>query len=106
MSYLRIETNRKIPYRVQFIKSASHFLSELLGQPEESIMISIHDEHDMRYGLSSEGAAFVQLKCEHLPLDTEVFTEALSEYIQTNLKISPNRIFFDYSELVYHKELV
>ena len=99
MPYLKIETNRKIPYRMQFIKSATHHLSEILNAPEAKIMVSVQDEHEMRFGLCSDGAAYVQLKCVDLPEDCQKIVDLVSSFVEQSLKIPQERIYVECENL-------
>jgi phenylpyruvate tautomerase len=99
MPYFKIETNRKVPYRVQFTKSASHLLSELLNKPEKYVMISLQDEHEIRFGGSSEPAAFVQIKSIGLPENCEFLLSAVTNFIVDNLSIPKDRIYIECENL-------
>lgn len=99
MPYFKIETNRKVPYRVQFTKSASHLLSELLNKPEKFVMISMHDEHEIRFGGSTEPAAYIQIKSIGLPEDCDEFMLSVTSFIEENLSIPRDRIYIECENL-------
>ena len=99
MPYFKIETNRKVPYRVQFTKSASYLLSELLNKPEKFVMISLQDEHEIRFGGSADAAAYVQIKSIGLPEDCGEFMKSVTEFVAESLNIPQDRIYIECENL-------
>ena len=103
MPYCKIETNRKVPYRVQFTKAASYLLSDVLQKQEKYVMVSLQDEHEIRFGTTSEAAAFVQIKSVGLPDNCTRVIEEFTQFIVDNLSIPKDRIYIECENLQRHR---
>ncbi|MFP4663294.1 MAG: phenylpyruvate tautomerase MIF-related protein [Bacteroidales bacterium] len=97
MPYFSLETNQKIDARVQYTKDATNFIAELLDKPEKFIMISLKEQHEMRFAGSTDATAFVQLKSIGLPDEKDKLIKAICEFTEAHTGIKKERI---YTELI------
>ncbi|HKK68941.1 MAG TPA: phenylpyruvate tautomerase MIF-related protein [Bacteroidales bacterium] len=100
MPYFSLETNRKIDAKVQFTKAATDFISGLLEKPSKFIMISLKDQHEMRFAGSTDATAFIQLRSIGLPDDNERLISEICRFTEKEINIPAERI---YVELIYLK---
>jgi phenylpyruvate tautomerase PptA (4-oxalocrotonate tautomerase family) len=102
MPYFNIETNAIIDESStqDLTKKFSVFVSEMLGKPEQYVMISIRTEANLIFGGSDQLAAFVQLKSIGLPKERcAEFSEKICIIIDSELGIPKDRIFIDFHDL-------
>ena len=92
MSYVKIETNRSIPYKMQFVSSTTHFISNLLCEDDKEVMISIHDNKEMYLAKRKDATAFIQLKCNKLPEECNQIIKSLESYLESSLRVKKERI--------------
>ncbi len=72
MPLFKIETTEEPQYqnKSNILKLASEFISEMLGKPEQYVMVSLETKKDMMFAGSVDPNAFVTLKSIGLPVDT------------------------------------
>lgn len=105
MPYFSIETNQAVDdsSRPDLLKKTSAFVSDLLGKPEQYVMISIEPKTAMAFGGSGQPAAFVRLKSIGLPEERcSEFSEKICGFLQKELGISKDRVFIDFKNLKGH----
>ena len=102
MPYLTIETNKKIKenQKNKILYEATDLISNILNKPKKWVMISIKDNISMCFGNTGEDTAYIELKS--IKLDKEkckFFLERLSNFIEENLNIKPERIYIHFIDL-------
>ena len=100
MPYLSIQTNQPLneSETQQLTQKASHVVAEILGKPESYVMIAIQAGTPMSFAGTNEPAAYVQLKSLGLPeSSTADFSQAICNLVNTELKISTDRIYIEFS---------
>ena len=100
MPYLSIQTNQSLDESMtqQLIKKASHTVAEILGKPESYVMIALQADTPMSFAGSVDPAAYVQLKSLGLPeTATTDLSQAICSLIISELNISPDRIYIEFS---------
>jgi phenylpyruvate tautomerase PptA (4-oxalocrotonate tautomerase family) len=95
MPYFSLQTNRKIDAKVQFTKAATDFVSELLGKPEKFIMISLKEQHEMRFAGSTDATAFIQLKSIGLPDNKEKLINEICRFTEKEISIPAERVYVE-----------
>jgi phenylpyruvate tautomerase PptA (4-oxalocrotonate tautomerase family) len=102
MPFFKIETNRQADdtTTVDLLKNASVFVSQMLGKPEQFVMVSIETDKRMMFGGDGEPAAFVQLKSIGLPVDRcAEFSGKICQFLNDELGIQPDRVFIDFKDV-------
>lgn len=102
MPYVSIRTNQAIDDSSQqeSMKKFSAFIAELLGKPEQYVMISIRAGVPLIFGGTDAPTAFVELKSIGLPRDRcGEFAAKISDFVQAELGPPPDRVFIDFKEL-------
>ncbi|NNG01238.1 MAG: hypothetical protein HKM93_17740 [Desulfobacteraceae bacterium] len=102
MPYFSIETNKVMTNdeRDVLAQQTSHFIADLLGKPEQYVMIAIKPGTSMSFGGDLKPAAFVELKSIGLPVDRcSDFAWSISNYLQEHLGIVEDRVFIDFKDL-------
>jgi hypothetical protein len=85
------------------MKEMTELLVDQLSKPEKYIMIAVEPITDMYFGGSNEPAAFVELKSIGFPPDgTPKLSEAICEFLQMKLGISPDRVYIEFSDAPRH----
>jgi len=102
MPYFKIETNQSLDASgvEQLLKDASTFACELLGKPENYIMVSIHQGVLMSFAGNTMPVAYVKLKSIGLAKDKcGGYSKDICEFVETQLGISPDRIYIDFADI-------
>jgi len=102
MPFFKIETNQPInPDGIQrILKNASEFISEMLGKPEQYVMVSIEPEKQMMFSENDDPTAFVQLKSIGLAIDgCADFSSQICQFLAGELRISADRVYIDFADL-------
>ncbi len=102
MPYFSIRTNQAVdqPAQQALMNKASAFIADLLGKPEQYVMISIQTDAPLIFGGSEDPTAFVELKSIGLPRDRcGEFAEKISGFVQAELGPPPDRVFIDFKAL-------
>ncbi len=102
MPYFKIETNREVDdvARETFLSGASRFAAELLGKPEESVMVALLPMTSMRFQANENHAAYVEFKSIGLSRDQcPAYSKAIGEYLESALGIAPQRIYIEFTDI-------
>lgn len=98
MPLLKIQTNIKIDRVNELTLAASKKVAEILGKPESYVMIHLMPEQNLIFAGSNEAAALLELKSLGLPeTRTADLSDALCDFINTQLNIDNNRIYIEFS---------
>mgnify|MGYP001985133289 CR=1 FL=1 len=102
MPYLNIQTNLTIDDDAELdnlLKKSSSLTAELLGKPEEFMMVALKDEVPMLFAGSADPTAFLELKSIGLnPDKTKTLSKALCELIESELEIPSERIYVKFND--------
>ena len=101
MPFFKIETNRQADdaRTVALLNKASAMVSQMLGKPEQFVMVSIETDKRMMFGGDGEPTAFVQLKSIGLPTDRcAEFSGKICQFLNDELGIQPDRVFIDFKD--------
>ena len=102
MPYFSVETNKKLISGTfsHKLKKTSEFVSELLEQPENRVMISIKPGMSMMYAGSRVASAFVELKSIDLPEDRYAeLSKKICDYISSEFQLPTDRIYVVFENL-------
>ncbi|BBO85028.1 hypothetical protein DSCO28_55940 [Desulfosarcina ovata subsp. sediminis] len=102
MPFFKIETNQPInPDGTQrILKKASQLVSEILGKPEQYVMVSIEPGQQMMFNGNDDPTAFVQLKSIGLAIDSCAdFSSRICQFIAGELGIAADRVYIDFTDL-------
>jgi len=105
MPYLKLETNQNpSPESLQqHLKTLSEGVAEILGKPENYVMIALETAKPMFFAGNDQPAAFVELKSLGLPEEqTTSFSCALCQLIETQMGIKKDRIYIEFSGPARH----
>jgi phenylpyruvate tautomerase len=102
MPYFKIETNVSLDASAakDFVREASSFACRLLGKPEKYMMASVRHSPALMFGGAADPAAYVELKSIGLlEIDCKRYSKAICEFLESNLKIPPDRIYIDFKDI-------
>jgi len=102
MPYLKIETNREMDQvgKETFVSGATRFVAELLGKPEESVMVSLVADVPMRFQGNENPTAYVELKSIGLIRDQcPEYAEKICEHLESAMGIAPQRIYIEFADI-------
>ncbi len=102
MPYLSIETNKKIKDNMKYkiFHEGTNLISSILNKPKKWIMISIKDNVSMYYNNLDGDTAFIELQSINLDQEKcKIYLDKLSNFIEDNLNINPERIYFHFCDL-------
>ena len=102
MPYFSIETNKSIDKSStqELMGLTSTFISELVGKPEQVLMVSIKPDTPLIFAGNDSPVAFVRLKSIGLPKDRcSEFSESICGFVEKELGIPQDRVFIDFIEL-------
>ena len=102
MPYFSIETNRQIDNKMneELMQKASTFLSEMLGKPEQVIMVTIKQGMPYIFGSTNDPAAFVQIKSLGLDRDRcSEFSDKVCAFLETEAGIPRDRAFIEFIDI-------
>lgn len=100
MPLLSITTNQTIPEaeRPDTLKRLSAAVAEMLGKPEQYVMVSYQHNPDMLFAGTAEPLAYLELKSIGLPRErTKGLSSALAEQLEAILGIAANRMYIEFS---------
>ncbi len=98
MPYLNIVTNQDIADEATFIKKASATVSAASGKSENYVMIAVEQKASMSMGGSDAPTAFLDYRVLGLPSDKAAFSDALCSLLNSELKISGDRIYISMTD--------
>jgi phenylpyruvate tautomerase PptA (4-oxalocrotonate tautomerase family) len=102
MPYFSIKTNVTLgaSEASDFAGEASSFACRLLGKPEKYMMVSVSHSAALMFGGAADPAAFVEFKSIGLlEANCKGYSKAICEFLESNLKISPERIYIDFKDI-------
>lgn len=104
MPFLNVQTNiGKSTVEQAFLKEATSFVAEMLGKPEEVVMVKLESECDLFFGGEAEPAALAELKSIGLPEDqTQIYAEKLTNFISEKLNVRSVRVFVIFESYERH----
>ena len=105
MPYLLIQTNQSVSEdQINTLMSkASKTVSEILGKPENYVMVSIQASMRMLFAGTDQDLAYVELKSIGLPENsTPELSQALCSLINTELGIDKKRIYIEFANAERH----
>jgi len=105
MPYLKLETNQTLSPEScqQLLKNLSQSVAQILGKPEDYVMIGIEASKPMFFAGNSQPTAFIELKSLGLPeAQTTSFSKALCEHIEAQMGIKADRIYIEFSGPARH----
>lgn len=100
MPYISIQTNQSIDANKseELLQKFSHATAEILGKPESYVMVALQTGTAMSFAGNTDPAAYIQLKSLGLPeSSTTDFSQAICNLVNTELQISPDRIYIEFS---------
>jgi len=100
MPLLSIRTNASIEdsAKQQILGRVSGRVAELLGKPEQYVMVVLEADVLMLFGGSSDPAACLNLKSLGLPVErTGDLSAALCDLMHHELNIDPSRVYIGFS---------
>ena len=98
MPYLHVHTNVQVEDKSGFLSACSELASNLLGKPENYVMVELSENKAMLFAGTNAPLAFIELKSLGL---TEVQTAGLSSrlcaFLRSELGIDAARIYIDFA---------
>ncbi len=105
MPLLRIQTNRDIDarQRQELAVAASKTTADLLGKPENYVMVVIEPATSMLFAGSDEATAYLELKSINLPEDdTTRLSQGLCQLMEQHLGIPAARVYVEFANAQRH----
>ncbi len=107
MPLLSVETNVKLDDEdtgaVHITSALSRAVAEMLGKPEQYVMVSLKMGQDLCFAGSCAPAAYAQLKSLGLPENkTAEYSATLCELLHQHLGAPPERIYIEFSSPARH----
>jgi len=97
MPLLEITTNTKVNNSQNIAEQASVLTADILGKPENYVMVKIQTEQTLIFAGNSEPAAHVKLKSLGLPENrTEDFSAKICAFINSAFAIDSARIYIEF----------
>jgi len=100
MPYLLIQTNQQIDTAKSqlLLQNSSKTVANLLGKPENYVMVAVQASVPMLFAGNDQPAAFLQLSSLGLPeSSTAEFSAVLCDLVHQELGVSPNRIYIQFN---------
>jgi len=100
MPYLLIQTSQNLNQEqsTSLLKKASSAVASMLGKPESYVMVSVQPGTPMLFAGNDKPLAYLQLKSLGLPASsTEKFSSTLCSLVNSELGISTDRIYIEFS---------
>ena len=101
MPYIKIRTNKLIDEnKIDNIKSKLGEDISILGKSEDWLMVDIENNNNMFFKGNKDDMAYVEVKLYGRSDSSHynIMTDAISKNINSNLGISPDRIYVSYFE--------
>ena len=99
MPYLSIQTNQSLDEKetLNILDKTSKSISQILGKPENYVMVALQANTPMSFAGSVEPTAYVQLKSLGLPEEsTANLSEAICSLVSSELNINAARIYIEF----------
>ena len=98
MPLLTIETNTESGDTSACLADLSKTTADMLGKPENYVMVIRRYNPDMLFAGSSQPTAFLELKSLGMPEErTPEFSDTLCELVGKHLGIQPSRVYIQFS---------
>lgn len=105
MPYLLIQTNVAVAEaeRAKILAEASRTVADMLGKPENYVMIALRAGESLLFAGSDTPAAYLELKSIGLP-ETESghFSTVLCDFVSNALNIPVSRIYIEFNAAPRH----
>lgn len=99
MPLLRISTNTHCDDHAALLQQASAAVAEMLGKPENYVMVEINDKLSMCFAGTSEPLAYLELKSIGLPESrTAEFSNTLCTLLGPVLGVAAERIYIEFAD--------
>lgn len=105
MPLLRVTTNQPITDDKQqdVVAQLSASVAEMLGKPENYVMVIVQHNPLMSFAGSSDPTAYIELKSLGLPEDrTTDFSASICQHVDYLLNIPPDRTYIEFSSPARH----
>ena len=106
MPFFKIETNVSIQSDDELdmlLKAASKLVSNMLGKPEQYIMLSYLHNPDMLFNGKNSALAYVELKSIGLDdTKTTAYSAAICDFLSEKLNIPADRTYIEFSDAARH----
>jgi phenylpyruvate tautomerase PptA (4-oxalocrotonate tautomerase family) len=102
MPLLKIQTNVNVAEgkRDALLKNASRAIAQLLGKPEQYMMVSLEAERPMMFAGTSEPAAFMDLRAIGLPVGkTGQLSALLCDLAKAELGAAKERVYINFTDV-------
>lgn len=101
MPFLRIQTNIELEdeKRIELGARVSSLIAESLSKPEAVVQVQVQAGETLLFGGSLVPNAFIELRSLGLPDDLNPFSVQLSQIIEEQLQIAPDRVFINFFDL-------
>jgi len=98
MPVLKVQANKRIDNKDEWMRSATSFMAELLSKPEKFIMVHFEENHAMMFAGSAEPLAYIELKSINLPeSETKHFASEICAFLERTIKIPKERIYIEFA---------
>lgn len=103
MPLFHIKTNISLKDKNSLATEASTKTAQLLGKPENYVMVIVDDNQTLIFAGTDQPAAYVELKSINLPeSETAQLSSALCELISIQTGIEQARIYIEFSNAQRH----
>lgn len=103
MPLLHIRSNITIDNKEAVALAASKQTAQLLGKPENYVMVIIDDQQHLIFAGNDQAAAYLELKSINLSESkTTELSSALCDFIHQELGIDSNRVYIEFSNAQRH----
>lgn len=103
MPLLNIRSNTTIEDKTALALATSKQVAQLLGKPENYVMVIVEDDQHLVFAGNEQPAAYLELKSINLPESkTTELSAALCEFISEKLAIDSSRIYIEFSNAQRH----
>jgi len=97
MPVLQITTNVTVDDATSLAKQASGLVAEMLGKPENYVMVTVNDNADLVFAGTDDPCAHLVLKSLGLPeAETKAYSARLCAFIEQQLGVSPSRTYIEF----------
>lgn len=101
MPYLNLQTNISLSaeQRQSLMARCSSLVAEVLGKPEQYVMVALKDGEPMLFAGSTDPLAYLELKSIGLQADkTKVFARSFCGFVSAELGIPGERVYVKFND--------
>ncbi len=103
MPLFHIRSNTPIEDKTALALAASKQVAQLLGKPENYVMVVVEDKQHLVFAGNDQPAAYLELKSINLPESkTTELSSDLCDFISQQLGIDSRRIYIEFSNAERH----